>query len=358
MDFRPSISPPDYTTTTILHNDERHVNDDEYNGPMPHQSQYRNPFLLRILSRMYVASCAMQLGTEARFTSLVLFHRYIAHFKHSQSNRDNDNKLTESTHTMKKRRIKKNYKVERHHLGTVAAACLFLGCKAQEESRRIRDVINLSHMLDFENDNDGNKDKDEDDNGNVYNDGYEEIEEMKVKLLHKQQASNDDNQQQQHQQPSKKRIIIHEANGPPDLDESYWEAKERIVSTEQSILRLIKFDVSVSQPHRLLVIIFEELLLFHISDTNYGTGYARRSGVLRSAWKKLNDALFYAPALMCGCMELACAALDLALQESVYAHTNNDIHYRWKDCVGVDQHKLEDAKEKLGEASNLLSRIN
>ena len=125
---------------------------------------------------------------------------------------------------------------------------------------------------------------------------------------------------------SKKRIIINEATQPPDLDESYWEAKERIVATEQSILRLIKFDVSViSQPHRILVIIYEEYPLFQNNDhddededdnnNNVEEEDVQMTPVLKSAWKRLNDALFYAPALMCGCVELACAALELALDE-------------------------------------------
>ena len=82
--------------------------------------------------------------------------------------------------------------------------------------------------------------------------------------------------------------------------------------------------------------------------------------VLKSAWKRLNDALFYVPALMCGCVELACAALELALDERCnkgesYVQVKDTIHCGWKDCVGVNQYKLIDAKEKLIEASNLLS---
>lgn len=385
MDLRPPISlehsyssTTTATPTTATPNDrKRKIDDDKGVDYISQSVQYQNSYL-PLLCRMYVASQAMQLGTEARFTSLVLFHRYVAHFHHLQNNiyddtdEDEDNdKLAEPTltsksvHPMKKIRMKKERcdKAERNHLGTVAAACLFLGCKAQEETRRIRDVINLSHMLDFENDNDGHDDDEE---------YYEEVKEEKINLTSDRTPSNEHtdekNNYQRHQnqrQLSKKRIIINEATQPPDLDESYWATKERIVSTEQSILRLIKFDVSVSQPHRILVIVYEELLHFHAyGNDNDADDDEKMTAVLKSAWKRLNDALLYAPALMCGCVELACAALELALEEREYGgkghvllQRKNDTHCGWKDCVGVDQHQLEDAKEKLIEASNLLSRI-
>ena len=71
-----------------------------------------------------------------------------------------------------------------------------------------------------------------------------------------------------------------------------------------------------------------------------------------SAWKKLNDALFYPPALMCGCIELARAALDLSLEEEekgsaechLETHSNNGVHNNsgWKERVGVDQLRLKE----------------
>jgi hypothetical protein len=35
------------------------------------------------------------------------------------------------------------------HLGTVASACILLGCKMEEESQQIQDVVSLSHVLGF-----------------------------------------------------------------------------------------------------------------------------------------------------------------------------------------------------------------
>ena len=106
----------------------------------------------------------------------------------------------------------------REHLGTVAAACLFLGCKVEEEHRRIRDVINLSHMMDF---------------AGARGDG-------------ECTSSNG-------------KIHIHEADSPPDLDDEYWKTKERIVATEQEVLRMLRFDTSVSHPHRAVLLILDGL---------------------------------------------------------------------------------------------------
>ncbi len=41
------------------------------------------------------------------------------------------------------------------HLGKVSSACLLLGCKVEEEPRRMRDVVNLLHVLGFSSREDG-----------------------------------------------------------------------------------------------------------------------------------------------------------------------------------------------------------
>ncbi len=54
------------------------------------------------------------------------------------------------------------------HLGKVASACILVGCKMEEESRRIWDVVNLSRLLglpSWEDDDDGTDDDREDGNG-------------------------------------------------------------------------------------------------------------------------------------------------------------------------------------------------
>ena len=114
----------------------------------------------------------------------------------------------------------------RQHLGQVAAACLFLGCKMSEEPRRIRDVINLSSVLEFCG------------------------SDHQINCINKMHETN--------------LIQIKEAAEPPALDDKYWATKEEIVSTEQLVLRMLQFDAIVCHPHRCVLIVMETL--------RFGTG--------------------------------------------------------------------------------------
>ena len=124
----------------------------------------------------------------------------------------------------------------------VGAACLFLACKAAEEPRRLRDVINLAEML-FVNEDD-----------------------------------DDDN------------WVTMDKN-PPGLNDKYWEAKKRVVETEQLVLRWMMFDISVSHPHRAVVLLLEK-------ETT------QRELLIPVAFRRLNDALFTLPRLHFPCCNL------------------------------------------------------
>ena len=245
-----------------------------------------NLVLRSMLCRMFASAEVMQLGSETRFTSLVLFHRYYlasnvtGTISQEEENSTDDNKQDGSSST----RVSQKW---REHLGIVAASCLFLGCKVEEEHRRIRDVINVSHMFDFAGARgDIATGKSANTNG---------------------QRTNDD------QQPSaistttnENQILIHEANSPPDLDDEYWKAKEQIVATEQEVLRMLHFDVSVSHPHRAVLLILNGLGINVTRNNTEGQTLANES------FTALNDALFYPPALRHGVLPLACGALRLA----------------------------------------------
>lgn len=238
--------------------------------------------LRSMLCRMYASAEVMQLGSEARFTSLVLFHRY-----YLASNVIGTLSRKEATATDQKDGSSTHVAVSeqwREHLGTVAASCLFLGCKVEEEHRRIRDVINLSHMFDFAGARgDTGIDKSATPNGESVNDDQ-----------HPSATANDVT------------IHIHEANSPPDLDDDYWKAKERIVATEQEVLRMLHFDVSVGHPHRAVLLILDGLGID--VTTNEGRALANKSFVA------LNDALFYPPALRHGVLPMACGAIRLVAE--------------------------------------------
>ena len=110
----------------------------------------------------------MELGSESRFTALVLFHRYARRFyrlvvlpqqhqpkkqQHHQRGQLQQQQRQQQSTSQEGQQLFVAAQEERdrikNHLGPVAAVRLFLGCKIEEEPQQIRDVINLSHLLIF-----------------------------------------------------------------------------------------------------------------------------------------------------------------------------------------------------------------
>jgi len=202
----------------------------------------------------------------------------------------------------------------KNHLGPVVAACLFLGCKMEEEPRRIRDVINLSYLLNFsmcDDDDDGNDSPSLDDDA--------QAKKRLVEPKNLESACNN------------KPITITELAHPPPLDESYWTAKENMVSTEQHVLRMIRFDTTVCHPHRCVLIIMETLGFGtgrnHDSDGNNVDGEKqqratnnclldcdRSENIIARAWRILNETPLdpQGVALHYPVIVLSCAAISLA----------------------------------------------
>ena len=240
--------------------------------------------LRSMLCRMYASAEVMQLGSETRFTALVLFHRYyLASNVIGALSQSHEVAAATGRNDCSSTAVSEKW---REHLGTVAASCLFLGCKVEEEHRRIRDVINLSHMFDFAGTRgDPGIGKFTKANGEPMNDDQQQPAATRI--------SNDDI------------MHIHEANSPPDLDDDYWKAKEQIVATEQEVLRMLHFDVSVSHPHRAVLLILKGLGIDVTTDE--GRTLANKS------FTALNDALFYPPSLRHGVLPLACASIRLAV---------------------------------------------
>ena len=257
MAFRPPL-------TVVIGQDDDDGNDD-------HTAK-----ILPILSRIYIASDILRLKEETKFSACVFLHRYAVAI--------GDKKLSE-------------YKTVREWK-LIAAVCLFLACKAEEEARRMRDVINLSEML-FSNSNENQ--------GNV--------------------------------------ITMNDS--PPELNESYWEAKTRIVETERIVLRWLAFDLFVSHPHRVVVLLLENESL--------------REKLIPIAFRRLNDSLFYGPALRCNVLVLACTALELAKEELFKSYSNNDdggggvsFSKGWTKRYDIDESRIEKTKSLLNEATKSL----
>ena len=231
--------------------------------------------LQSILCRMYASAEVMELGSETRFTALVLFQRYYfasnvgVHFLPQQQLPEDQQQGSGSGSGAS---MPEKW---REHLGTVAAACLFLGCKVEEEHRRIRDVINLSHMMDFAGARHAN-------GSSTKGDGQCTSSNGKI------------------------HVHIHEADSPPDLDDEYWKTKERIVATEQEVLRMLRFDTSVSHPHRAVLLILDGL------GINVMVVHDEGQSLVKESFTTLNDALFYPPALRHNVLPLACGAIQWA----------------------------------------------
>ena len=141
----------------------------------------------------------------------------------------------------------------------IIAACLLLACKSEEEPRRLRDFINCASIF----------------------------------SISKEKNGGDNNITQIEWNPV-----------PLPLDEGYWEKKSKIVDTEQLVLRWIEFDVSVSHPHRAVVLFLNDL-----GQTN---------NVVSVAWKRLNDGVWRVAALQHPAWLLAIAAIRfVVVQEAV-----------------------------------------
>jgi hypothetical protein len=207
-----------------------------------------------LLCRMFVACQVLKLSSEARFASLVLLHRYF------------DVNAEPSI----------DYK-------WIAAACLFLGTKTEEECRRLRDIINLVEMLEF---------------------GVSG-ENIRIKAVRA-------------------------------LDDGYWSAKEKLVKTEQEVLRMLQFNVSVPHPHRAVAVLLSQEAEFH----------SRQQELLPIAWQYLNQALFYAPALRHAVLTLACASIECArlqLDQNEISQASS----AWWNKYGVSNDELQDSVKDL-----------
>ena len=234
-----------------------------------------DPTLLNLLSRIHVASHTLHVGTECRVTAMVILQRYYQQYTYLLV------QYVDPNQTKTKLDIQQlifNDIEQRHHLGIISVACLFLACKAENQHRRIRDVVNLCHMLDFT-------------------------------------GSNWDNTPTLKHGPV---VHIVEASSPPALDDHYWEAKQALVSAELTLLRFISYHVQVTHPHRILVLTLNHWFIpyDHIHPVHtQSSSHSIYSILLAKGWRILNDTLFYPPCLRLHVLNLVYASIQLAIYE-------------------------------------------
>jgi hypothetical protein len=284
-----------------------------------------------LVCRMFVACNTLRIGVETRSTALVLFHRF--HAAISVVDKDDSSNKCDSNDQYKS--IGKRW---------AAAACIFLACKAEEEPRRLRDIINVSDMIlkepttEITASNAG-------DGAAVQKDASDYPNESPQSATASATAGTAT-------KPSDQTLTLQVQSDSRPLDAMYWAAKELIVHAEQVVLRWLGFDVSVSKPHRLVALLVQEPPLAELLQI---WNAVTPSNLVPVAWRRLNDSVFYAEALQHSALELACASLELAIMEQkVQREIAADRTDTWWLELGVSDNSIALTKQHLNDATRSL----
>jgi hypothetical protein len=280
-------------------NSNRNVSFDELSLRSPLAAaaavDHGNLIPISFLFRMYTACQILELSTETRYTSIVLLQRYA---------------VARVVHSMKSNLPSSHFTVNNDDgWSWVGAACIFLACKAEEEPRRLRDVINMTHMV-----------------------------------LSSPPSSSPDGRE------SSTKVVLDVVNKPPTLNEKYWESKKRVIENEQIVLRWIGFDCFVSHPHRAVLLILLQEQSSHESQNR----------LLPLAFRRLNDGLFAVKALQFDVITLAASAIELATEESTMEQRENNqkiFMEGWWSRYDVNPEHLNDCKSSLIEATSTLEAV-
>ena len=130
-----------------------------------------NPNIPSLLFKLYIAAHILDLSTETRYISFVTFYQYLHQYRLQyfnvmiQNSKGGGQQQVQQQQQQQQQQSSANNNSStsmctnddeyvlraQHHLAKIAAATLFLACKISNENRRIRDVINIHHMLQFSN---------------------------------------------------------------------------------------------------------------------------------------------------------------------------------------------------------------
>jgi hypothetical protein len=320
---------------------DHHVDDDNNNESLQIQLP---PFFHELLGRLYLGCDILRVDCDTRFTALVLLHRYAQTIL-----RCTTKKIGSELRNIGNDKSNNNDTAE--DWSWSAGACLFLACKAEEEHRRLRDIINVVHAV--------------------------------LKIKAKEGEEDEDPKTTTTSSSPLTSIDLNLNLKSPPLDDAYWSMKRRLIREEQSMLRWLKFDVLVSHPHRAVLWILDQQQQQQqrryddgkiIENNNkIGNKYdAVTSSSMDSlayvAFRRLNDGLFYDKALQHPVMTLACSALELALiefdEDDAMATTatikrllfDSSTNVLWHTRYNVTTESLQTCKNDLEKATNLLTR--
>ncbi|GKY91008.1 hypothetical protein MPSEU_000073600 [Mayamaea pseudoterrestris] len=208
----------------------------------------------------------------------------------------------------------------------ILGACLFLGAKVSEESRRLRDVINCIQMIDF------TSSMNTDSAGNDFG-GSDSLK----------QPSSDNGSNKQ-----KGKIHLIWKAKPPLLDESYWDMKKKIIQLEQHVLRWIGFDTFVSSPHRAVILVVQNIFANRLSNGETSPNILtkqQQQQIVTDAWWLVNNTIFSSWCLQLPIMSLACAAVSLACRRMEQLR------------IAVPVEFFEVSREQLVESLTALERV-
>ena len=219
------------------------------------------------LSVLLVSCHVLRLDMETTFAAACLLHRYYL----LQPDDKNNNKW-------------------------LIVCVIFVACKTQEDHRRLRDFINLAYMITWQQEELNNEIK------STSND----------KETNKTISSDTTT-------TSNQILQLTWNKDPPPLDDKYWKDKELIVQAEQTVLRCLAFDVHVSHPHRLVVLLMQECCVLQQSpndkddQSSLNKAQQLQESLVQETWTLLNSCVFCVTALQQPALVLTVAALDIVV---------------------------------------------
>ena len=377
-------------------NHNNHKNDDDIQIRHKRQKivskkkqQQHDNFAIKssFISRMYIACHILQVKTETRFTAIVLLHRY-AQSKNKNSKRGNNNK-NEVGDDNNNNEYENDDDNDNDEWPWIGAVCLFLACKTEEEPRRLRDVINMARMVlssssmskDIDNEHNNSKNvlcmnltTPPSLNEEAYWDSKRkaiETESIVLRWLgfdcsvsHPHRAvywilekeievwqqllllSKSKSIQNQAQKTAKEVTTTQTSSSL--LDEKNIRLTHPIPAGKQNYDNAAAADNNNHGTDNFNHSNDDESFNINDNNNNGSTVTILRDKLLLFSFRRLNDALFYPTALQWGIVEMACAALDLAVHrlEEVENGNNDDVDGTSNDTTTLLIHNNKDSSIK------------